>query len=88
MGSDYPGTDENGYAYAHRVTMSEMVGRPLYPEETVHHRNGIKTDNRPENLELWTSVHQRGQRVDDLVAFVLERYRERVEKALADEHLG
>lgn len=57
---------------AHRVVMEEMLGRPLLPEETVHHINGNRADNRPENLELWSSRHPKGQRVVDKVAWAIE----------------
>ena len=61
----------------HRWVMEQQIGRPLRPEETVHHINGVRNDNRVENLELWSSSHPSGQRVEDKVEWakqILELY--------------
>ena len=60
----------------HFVVAEQMFGRPLAAAERVHHRNGIRHDNRPENLELWVRGHPPGQRLEDLARWLARDHRE------------
>ena len=73
--------DQEGYVYMwsdgtrllqHRHVMEQVLGRPLQGDENVHHRNGVRDDNRPENLELWTTSQPAGQRVIDKLEWARE----------------
>lgn len=69
VGKEHPLADVRGYAYEHRLVASRSLGRWVLPVEQIHHRNEIKTDNRPENLEVCDDlaehrVHHRKVRHD------------------------
>jgi hypothetical protein len=56
------------YAFGHMLVMEELLGRYLTDNENAHHRNGVRDDSRPENLELWTRPQPSGIRASDAVA--------------------
>lgn len=64
-------TAAGGKQLEHRMVMESILGRHLLRHENVHHINGVRDDNRPENLELWSTSQPAGQRVVDKVAWAL-----------------
>jgi hypothetical protein len=71
----HPNAQKRGWIFEHIRVMADHLGRPLLPEENVHHRNGVRGDNRLGNLELWTRSHPSGGRVDDKVAWAVDMIR-------------
>lgn len=80
VGEGALGADERGWMLHHRFVMQQHLGRTLDPRENVHHKNGIRNDNRIENLELWLESQPSGQRVEDLIDFMWEHYAELMDK--------
>ncbi len=74
----------SGLMLEHRLVMKEILGREMLPGETAHHINGVKHDNRPENLELWFSPQPYGQRVSQLIPYLVEHHRQELLQALQE----
>jgi hypothetical protein len=74
---DHPRTRASPYVFEHILVVEELLGRNLEAGESIHHRNGVRDDNRPENLELWTRPQPSGIRVSDAIEWaraILDRY--------------
>lgn len=60
VGKDHPSARADGRMFEHRKVMEDHLDRPLREDETVHHINNDKTDNRIENLQLRSGRHGKG----------------------------
>jgi hypothetical protein len=68
----------------HRLMMMQQLGRDLHPHENVHHKNGVRHDNRLENLEIWVTSQPAGQRPVDLARWLLQFHPDAVAQALRE----
>jgi hypothetical protein len=90
-GTGWKGLNNQGYVVIkkcgdtileHRLVMEQILGRKLRPFEEVHHKNTLRDDNSPGNLELWVKPQPAGGRPEDLAAWMIENYPDELLDAL------
>ena len=69
---DHHRSNQVGYVAEHHLVIEAHLNRKMLKDEVIHHLNGIKDDNRLENLELWSFSHPKGQRIVDKINWCVE----------------
>ena len=72
----HPNSMKSGKILEHVLIMSNHLSRAIRKDESIHHKNGIRHDNRIENLELRCSHHGRGQTVEDIIEWAKEAFKD------------